>query len=155
MKYHLLALGLAVSAFSVTTWSAASEKVTGTDTTAKWMIEQERAWAEEACSNNGVTTELLADDFHGTSTKGKRYDKPKSTNDSNRVLSSDCRLLDADVRFFGHHIAIIYGSETRLDAHPDAKQERKCQVWTDTWLKRSGKWQIVAAQDTLVECPPM
>jgi hypothetical protein len=33
--------------------------------------------------------------------------------------------------------------------HPDAKQ---CQVWTDTWLKRDGKWRIVAAQDNKVDC---
>src|SRR5579862_5647309 len=33
--------------------------------------------------------------------------------------------------------------------HPDAKE---CQVWTDTWLKRGGKWQIVAAQDNKIDC---
>lgn len=25
-------------------------------------------------------------------------------------------------------------------------------AWTDTWLKRKGKWQIVAAQDNVVAC---
>ena len=32
-------------------------------------------------------------------------------------------------------------------AHPDEKQ---CEVWTDTWPKRDGKWQMVAAQDNQV-----
>jgi len=56
-----------------------------------------------------------------------------------------CALDDAKARFFGETLAIIYGSEHatgRDKAHPDVKQ---CQVWTDTWLKRDGKWQIIAA----------
>ena len=54
--------------------------------------------------------------------------------------------------FFGENLAIIYGSEHAIGkdkTHPDAKQ---CQVWTDTWLKRDGKWRIVAAQDNKVDC---
>jgi hypothetical protein len=49
-------------------------------------------------------------------------------------------------------VAIIYGSEHAIGkdkTHPDAKV---CQVWTDTWLKRGGKWQIVASQDNRVDC---
>ena len=52
----------------------------------------------------------------------------------------------------GEDVAIIYGSEHAIGkdkTHPDAKQ---CQVWTDTWLKRNGKWQIAAAQDNKVDC---
>jgi hypothetical protein len=48
--------------------------------------------------------------------------------------------------------AIIYGSEHAIGkdrTHLDAKQ---CQVWTDTWLKRNGKWQIAAAQDNKIDC---
>jgi catechol 2,3-dioxygenase-like lactoylglutathione lyase family enzyme len=31
-------------------------------------------------------------------------------------------------------------------------EAKRCQVWTDTWLKRNGQWQIVAAQDTVIPC---
>jgi hypothetical protein len=27
-----------------------------------------------------------------------------------------------------------------------------CQVWTDTWLKRGGTWQIIASHDNRVKC---
>jgi hypothetical protein len=40
--------------------------------TAKWMIEQAKAWADQACGGKWVITDLLADDFHGTSPKGTR-----------------------------------------------------------------------------------
>jgi hypothetical protein len=56
------------------------------------------------------------------------------------------------VHFFGENLAIIYGSEHAIGkdkTHPDAKQY---QIRTDTWLKRDGKWQIVAAQNNKVDC---
>jgi Domain of unknown function (DUF4440) len=127
------------------------------DKTAKFMIDMERKWAEGVCTNNGVISELLADDFQGTSTAGERYNKADELRDEKAPHSAHgCALDDAKVRFFslssGEDVAILYGSEhsTGKDkTHPDAKV---CQVWTDTWLKRNGKWQIAAAQDNKVDC---
>jgi hypothetical protein len=99
----------------------------------------------------------LADDFQGTSTGGERYTKADELRDEKGPHSAHgCALDDAKVRFFssssGEDVAIIYGSEHAIGkdkTHSDAKQ---CQVWTDTWLKRKGKWQIAAAQDNKVDC---
>ena len=123
--------------------------------TVQWMIEQERAWAEQACGKKWVLSELLADDFHGTSPKGARYDKPKEepAADPATPYSTDCRLDSADVRFFGDSVAVVFGSESRMAALPNSKYERRCLVWTDTWLQRDGKWQIIAVQDTRIDCP--
>jgi Domain of unknown function (DUF4440) len=123
------------------------------DKAAKFMIDMERKWAEGVCTNNGVISELLADDFQGTSTGGERYNKADELRDEKGPRSAHgCALDDARVRFFGEDVAILYGSEHAIGkdkTHPDAKQ---CQVWTDTWLKRDGKWQIAAAQDNKVDC---
>jgi hypothetical protein len=132
-------------------WAAPDDK------TANFMIDMERKWAEGVCTNNGVVSDLLADDFQGTSTSGKRYNKEDELRDEKGTHSAhDCGVDDAKVRFFslssGENVAIIYGSEHSIGkdkAHPDAKQ---CQVWTDTWLKRDGKWQIAAAQDNKIDC---
>lgn len=140
---------------STAAMAVAGDAPADADKTAKWMVEQERAWAEQACGHPWVLTELLAADFHGTSPKGKRYDKPKDAPayDPKTRFSTDCRLLGADVRFFGADVAVVYGSESSVATLPDSKHERRCLVWTDTWLKRNGKWQIIAAQDTRIECP--
>jgi Domain of unknown function (DUF4440) len=127
------------------------------DKTAKFMIDMERKWAEGVCTNNGVISELLADDFQGTSTRGERYNKEDELRDEKAPHSGHgCALDDTRVRFFslssGEDVAILYGSEHAIGkdkTHPYAKQ---CQVWTDTWLKRDGKWQIAAAQDNKVDC---
>ena len=58
------------------------------------------------------------------------------------------------MRFFGDSIAIAYGAESAVSKAKDAKETKRCLIWTDTWLKRAGKWQIVAAQDTNIPCKP-
>jgi len=123
--------------------------------TAQWMIQQAKAWAEQACGGKWVISDLLAEDFRGTSPKGARYGKPTAepADDPNTQWSTDCRLDDADVRFFGPDVAVVYGAESKTVALPDSKHERRCLVWTDTWLRREGRWQIIAVQDNLIECP--
>jgi hypothetical protein len=141
-------------AFLVTTaYTQKSHWAGPDDKAANFMIDMERKWAEGVCANNGVISELLADDFQGTSTDGERFNKVDELRDEKGPRSSHgCALDDAKVRFFGENVAVIYGSEhaTGKDkSHPDAKV---CQVWTDTWLKRDGKWQIAASQDNKVGC---
>jgi hypothetical protein len=130
-----------------------SHWATPDDKTAKYMTDMERKWAEGVCADNGVVADLLAEDFQGTSTKGERFTKADELKDEkSKRTAHDCGLDTAKVRFFGDNMAIIYGAEHAIGkdpTHPDAKV---CQVWTDTWLKRNGKWQIVASQDNRVEC---
>jgi hypothetical protein len=144
---------MCVAVLMTTTHAQQSHWATPDDKTAKFMIDMERKWAEGVCANNGVVAELLADDFQGTSTLGERFTKADELRDEKGPRPAHgCALDNAKVRFFGDNLAIIYGSEHNIGrdkAHPDAKQ---CQVWTDTWLKRDGKWQIVASQDNKVEC---
>ncbi len=122
--------------------------------TAKYMINMERQWAEAACDHNNSPAKILADDFQGTSPDGRRYTKSEEvadTHDSSHTVR-DCRLLDAKVRFFGTDLATVYGSETSLRKLENGIDKSRCLIWTDTWLKRNGIWQIIAAQDTQFDC---
>ncbi|MGB5131720.1 MAG: nuclear transport factor 2 family protein [Steroidobacteraceae bacterium] len=123
--------------------------------TALWMIEQARAWADQACGGKWVISELFAEDFKGTSPKGARYEKPtgEPPYDPKTQWSTNCSLDTADVRFFGSDVAVMYGAESKTVTLADGKQERRCLVWTDTWLRRNGKWQIIAVQDNRTDCP--
>ena len=98
-------------------WAAPDDK------TAKFMIDMERKWAEGVCANNGVISELLADDFQGTSTGGERYNKEDELRDEKGPHSAHgCALDDAKVRFFGEDVAIIYGSEHAIGKDKDASR---------------------------------
>jgi len=105
-----------------------------------------------SCSPQPDLELAIADDFQGTSTDGHRFDKHAAITTDPKSAARDCRLGDVRVRFFGDSVAIAYGSESRIRKAEDGSESRRCQVWTDTWLRRNGRWQIVAAQDTIVAC---
>ena len=129
-------------------WAAAD------NATAKFMVDAERQWAEAACTHNKITEKILADDFQGTSPEGKRFTKSEEVADTADLseTAQDCRLIDAKIRFFGDDLAIVYGSESSVRKAKDGIVKSRCLIWTDTWLKRNGRWQIIAAQDTQFDC---
>src|SRR5713101_7444351 len=121
---HLMCLVICVVMCVVVLMTAAhaqqaqqSHWATDGDKSAKFMIDMERKWAEGVCTNNGVISELLADDFQGTGTRGERYNKEDELRDEKGPHSAHgCALDDAKVRFFssssslgGEDVAIIYG----------------------------------------------
>lgn len=119
------------------------------DSTAKELIDQERKWAEFACQPSDVIKDALADDFVGTSPEGSRYTK-KDALEEHRPPSGtvkNCKLIDARVRFFAPGLAVVYGRESSVHKDPHGKEFERVLIWTDTWLKRNGKWQIITVQD--------
>jgi hypothetical protein len=129
-------------------WAAADNPA------AKYMVDAERQWAEDACTHHKITDKILADDFQGTSPEGKRYTKSEEVADTSDLSKTarDCRLIDAKVRLFGADLALVYGSESSVRKAKDGTEQSRCLIWTDTWLKRNGQWQIIAAQDTQFDC---
>jgi hypothetical protein len=138
----------------VTAYAQQGQWAAEDNTTAKFMVDAERQWAESECTHNKITEKILADDFQGTSPDGKRYTKSQEVAEASHLSENgrDCRLIDAKVRFFGDNLAVVYGSESRIRKAKDGTDKSRCLIWTDTWLKRNGRWQIIAAQDTQVDC---
>ena len=122
--------------------------------TVKFIIAAEAKWASSACSPQPDLKAVIADDFQGTSPSGRRYGKDEAITTDTKSLARDCQLGEVKVKFFGDSIAIAYGAESKMDKAKDGKETKRCLIWTDTWLKREAKWQIVAAQDTLIPCHP-
>ena len=156
MILRRISISVASAALMLATSSLAADLVDGNrESESKWIIEQSKAWADQACGGKWVISDLLADDFQGTSPKGTRYRKPdgEPAPDPNTKWSKDCKLDQAEVRYFGSDVAVAYGAESKTVTLADGKLERRCLVWTDTWLRRKGKWQIIAVQDNRIECP--
>ena len=116
--------------------------------TAKSLIDYERQWAEAGCTHNGIQKTILAEDFYGTAPDGSRYSKKKELADAQSGIREEaCMIYEVTVHFFGDAMAILYGSESAVHVEADGRKHTVKLTWTDTWLKRRGVWQIVAAQD--------
>ena len=131
--------------------SCTSDECTRTETE-RYIIESERQWAESVASGDTATVErILAADFVGVDPKGPLYDKTKMISDTREApkyfVSNHAN--DIKVRFYGN-TAVAQGSET----WERRSGERGRFVWTDTWVKRNGKWQIVAAEDLIAPEKP-
>lgn len=128
-------------------WAAAD------DPTAMALINWERQWAEAGCTHNGIQKTILADDFQGTAPDGSLYTKQEEVTEAAKPKTTEeaCKMYDVKVHFFGDSIAILYGSESALHVEADGRRHAVKLTWTDTWLKRHGIWQIVAAQDMPTE----
>lgn len=114
----------------------------------RYIREGESQWAESvASSDSSVVERILADDFVGVDPHGKLYDKAKmiaDTRDASTHFASN-HLNEVKIRFYGD-TAIAQGNES----WQRRTGERGRFVWTDTWLRRNGRWQIVAAEDLTV-----
>jgi hypothetical protein len=122
------------------------------DPLVKQFIASERMWLEADCTHQPDLKDVIADDYQGTAPNGERTDKASALADSPNWPAKDCQLGLVKVRFFGESLAMVYGSESTVRTAKDGTAAKRCLVWTDTWLKRAGKWQIIAAQDTQVKC---
>jgi Domain of unknown function (DUF4440) len=149
-----LAIGVCGLAAAATAVAQQSVWAGPNDKTAQQLTAFEREWAEQACTNKIVIDRILADDFEGTAPSGKRYRKPPPYRGGPlpKPVARDCRLRDVAVHFYDKTIAIVYGSESLERPDKNGAYQTHCLVWTDTWLKRNGAWQIVAAQDMKSTC---
>ena len=115
--------------------------------TERYILDSERQWAESVATGDTSAIErILADDFVGVDPEGALYKKKQmiaDTRNAPKYFVSN-RLNDVKVRFYGN-TAIAQGSES----WEKRSGERGRFVWTDTWLRRNGRWQIVAAEDLI------
>jgi ketosteroid isomerase-like protein len=113
----------------------------------RYIVESERQWAESVASGDPSAVErILADDFLGVDPKGRLYDKAKmiaDTPNAPQYFVSN-HVNEVKVRFYGD-TAIAHGDES----WERRTGERGRFVWTDTWIQRDGRWQIVAAEDLI------
>lgn len=111
--------------------------------------ESERLWAESSANGDvGLVERILADDFVGVDPDGRFYDKAKEvadTRESPKEFISN-HLNEVKVRFYGN-TAVAQGTESWVRRTGAPLRGRF--VWTDTWVQRKGRWQIVAAEDVL------
>ena len=133
---------------------AAPAQQPSTTESERYIKESERQWAESVANGDVTVIErILSDDFLGVDPEGNLYEKSKMVADTReapkRFVSN--HLNDVKVRFYGE-TAVAQGNESWVRRSGSPLRGRF--VWTDTWIRRNGKWQIVAAEDLIAPDPP-
>ncbi len=146
MKSLLNRLLLVAVLVSVSFVSSAQTHDTGSPGDREQILQLERDWTQSFVTMDvGANERIVADDFLGTEPDGKRIRKADLIAEvkTDEALQSN-RLNEDDVtiRFYGQ-TAVVNGSESWKQR--DGKSGRF--IWTDIFVKRNGKWQVVASQD--------
>lgn len=149
-------IALAGTLISVASWlpvqAQESRWAKADELTAKSLINYERLWSESDCTHNGIEKTILAEDFQGTAPDGSRYSKQQASTEFSKGNTKEaCEMYEVTVHLFGDAMAILYGSESAVHVESDGRKHKVELTWTDTWLKRHGIWQVVAAQDMPTE----
>jgi hypothetical protein len=125
----------------------AAEPQLGTEADRQTILQLERDWSHSVVTQDVPANErIMAPDYRGVNSQGSlvtkqavisalRVDDPLESN----KLNED----DVFIRFFDT-FAIANGSENWKAK--DGSTGRN--VWTDVLVKRDGKWQVIASQDS-------
>jgi hypothetical protein len=115
-----------------------------------YMRKAEADWAAVSVRKMpGLLERILADDYVGVNSDNVVRDKAKMIELANKGPSGtfgSSKLDDVHYRHFGDTV-IAQGGESlqRKDGKPDLSL-----IWTDVWMWRDGKWQVVASQDNVL-----
>ena len=135
-----------ILAFLLLVTSLAHVQTSGDNASDRAYIRQaESDWAESVVTNDvSVLERILADDFVGVDIDGSQYSKADAIKDFRTKPSEfvSNHLNEVEIRFYGD-AAVAQGNESWKKKDGTLGKF----VWTDTWIRRHGKWQIVAAED--------
>ena len=93
---------------------------------------------------------LIADDMQAWSFKGARRGKAELLRAVEKSDESDTKVDDAMVRVFGD--AAVYTARiTDTGKRANGETFSITSVVTNTWIRRAGKWQIVAEHQSVVQ----
>lgn len=162
MKRILSLVTLTVFAIFFSSCTAPEEKATAspapstalTENVEQVLTKLERDWAEAIVKGDAATIDrLLADDFIATLWDGKSETKAQHIEavKSGAYKVESMNLDEIKVHVFGD-TAVVTLRQTEK-SKTNGKDNSGWYRFTDTWIKRNGKWQVVADHGCKVEPP--
>ena len=130
---------------------AAGQKASETSTIADQIKKHEQDWAQAVVKEGAASVDQYeADDIITTDPTGRVTNK---TQDKTDLSSGDYQIQSEELSDLK---VLVYGNTAVAAATNTMKGTYKRQDlsgnyrFTDTWVKRNGKWQVVASQYTKV-----
>jgi hypothetical protein len=128
-------------------YAAAAQRPSDAESDA-YMRKAEEDWAALAVKPiPELLDRILADDYVGVSSKGDVRSKAQQIKlDAPDPEFASSKLDYVHYRHFGDTV-LAQGGESlqRKDGKPDLSL-----IWTDVWMWRDGKWQVVGSQDSVL-----
>ena len=115
------------------------------------LIQIERDWCAAVMKKDAAAlARILADDYTSvgsrgiTSTKADELANLKGADSTGNCVDSNLK-----VRIYGD-AAVVTGLATRSGTYKGVAFKDRQFLWTDTFIRKDGRWQCVASQGTVV-----
>lgn len=118
-------------------------------TTAATIRSLEKNWQTAIKEHDfGAVQMLLADDFEGTSSTGRKGRKAKLLTEvgKDKNVYSSARVRGMKVRSLEPNVAVVTGIASETGTTPEGKRFKSARRFTDKWEYRDGRWQCVASE---------
>lgn len=127
--------------------TAASAQLPSEEETRAYIGRSEEEWAALATRRDpSVLERILADDYAGVSDDGTVRNKAQEIAYWSALpLAASAEQPQINYRIFGN-TALAQGEQTLT---PEGGGAPVRILWTDVWLFRDGKWQVVASQNAV------
>jgi len=128
---------------------AAGQQASNRSSAEDQIKKQEKNWAQATMKEGAAAVDQFeADDIITTDPSGRVTDKTQDKTDlsSGDLKFQSMELSDLKVGVYGN-TAVAAGSNT-LKGTYKGQDISGTYRFTDTWVKRNGKWQVVASQST-------
>ena len=118
-------------------------------------MQMERDWCKAlATKDPAVLAPILADDYTSVNSRGVMATKASELADTKAGASgfATCVNDQMKVRVFGD-AAVITGHNTASGTFKGAAFKNRESYWTDTYIRRNGRWQCVASHGSPAAVP--
>ena len=160
MKRILGIMTLAVAAISFSSCATTGQKsastaaaaASPTENVAQAITKLERDWADVTVKGDlAATGRIVADDWIGTSWNGETQPKAQIMEElkTGAYKPSSINVDNIKVRTFGD-VAVATLTQTEKSQYK-GKDSSGRYLYTDVWVKRNGKWQVVSSHGSKPE----
>ena len=115
------------------------------------LIQIERDWCTAILKKDApALARILADDYTSVGNRGTPSTKPDELANLKSADSvTSCVDTNFKVRIYGD-AAVVTGLASRSGTYKGVVFKDRQFLWTDTFVRKDGRWQCVASQGTLV-----
>lgn len=111
------------------------------------ILKMENEWAQVDVTNDrSIFKRILAPDFFFTDSRtGERKSRAEWLADWEYEGVTSATNINAVVQVFSENLAIFSGTDETKGRNRDGSEWLHQDICTDTWLRRDGVWQCIAA----------
>jgi hypothetical protein len=113
------------------------------------LLKLEDVWAQVDVTNDrSIFDRIIAPEFMGTSIDGKVRNRQEWLAAWEYEGVRRATNTDTKVQIYSDSLAVVTGIDNTVKLDKDGNEVVHQDRFTDTWLKRNGQWQVVAAHVT-------